>query len=150
MPRGFLLTFLGRGRDVLMPTAGAVHAAATSSTLDADWLQRAGAAAKRRAKPKQRKQQKKQKVGNKNQMTALIGKKRQRGGSGVAETQMATEEEGDEEANSSSGDRQGGDRQNRVGGGRQDGDRQDGESEENSRATRSQRLGGGGKAGFLT
>jgi hypothetical protein len=48
-----------------------------------------------------------------------IGKKRQRGGSGVAETQMATEQEGDEEANSSSGDKQGGDRQNRV-----DGDRQ--------------------------
>jgi hypothetical protein len=50
--------------------------------------------------------------------TALIGKKRQRGGSGVAETQMATEEEGNEEANSSSSDRQGGDRQNRVGGDR--------------------------------
>jgi hypothetical protein len=75
-------------------------------------------------------------------MTALIGKKRQRGGSGVADTQMATGEEGDEEANSSSGDRhrQGGDRQNRVGGDRQDGDRQDGESEENSRAT----IGGSG------
>jgi hypothetical protein len=43
-------------------------------------------------------------------MTALIGKKGQRGGSGVAETQMATEEEGDEETNSNIGDRQGGDR----------------------------------------
>jgi hypothetical protein len=32
--------------DVLLPTAGAVHAAATSSTIGADWLQRAGAAAK--------------------------------------------------------------------------------------------------------
>ena len=30
-------------------------------------------------------------------MTILIGKKRQRGGSGVAETQMVTEDEGDEE-----------------------------------------------------
>jgi hypothetical protein len=49
-------------------------------------------------------------------MTALIGNKRQRSGSGVAETQMATEDEGDEEANgSSSGDRQGGDRHNGVG-----------------------------------
>jgi hypothetical protein len=93
--------------DVLLPTAGAVHAAATSSTLDEDWLQWARAAAKRRAKPKQREQQKKQEVRKTNQMTALIGKKRQRGGSGVAETQMATEE-GDEEANSSSRDRQGG------------------------------------------
>jgi hypothetical protein len=100
-----------------------VHAAATSSTLDADWLQQAGAAAKQRAKPKQR-EQKKLKVRKTNQMTALIGKKRQRGGSEVAETQMATEEEGVEEANSSSGDRQGGDRQNRVGGR----DRQDGNS----------------------
>jgi hypothetical protein len=44
----------GTRAEVLLPTAGAVHAAATSSTLDADWLQRAGAvAAKRRAKPKQ-------------------------------------------------------------------------------------------------
>jgi hypothetical protein len=34
------------GPDVLLPTAGAMLAAATSSTLDADWLQRAGAAAK--------------------------------------------------------------------------------------------------------
>jgi hypothetical protein len=50
-------------------------------------------------------------------MTILIGKKRQRGGSGVAETHMVTEDEGDEEAKSSSGDRQGGDRQqHRVGG----------------------------------
>ena len=63
---------------------------------------------------------------------------------------MVTEDEGDEEAtNSSSGDRQGGDRQNRVGGDRQDGDRQDDESEGNSRATRRQRLDGGGKAGVL-
>jgi hypothetical protein len=100
---------------------------------------------------RQQKQQKR-KVRKKNQMTALIGNKRQRGGSGVAETEMATEDEGDEEANnSSSGDRQGGDRQHRVGGDRQDGDRQDGESEGNSRATRRQRLvGGGGKAGVLT
>jgi hypothetical protein len=45
---------------------------------------------------------------------------------------------------------QGGDRQNRVGKDRQDGDRQDDESEGNSRATRRQRLGGGGKAGVLT
>jgi hypothetical protein len=36
---------------------------------------------------------------------------------------MATEDEGDEEANNSSGDRQGGDRQHRVGGDRHDGDR---------------------------
>ena len=44
------------------------------------------------------------------QMTALIGNKRQRGGSEEAETGMATaEDEGDEEANNSSGgDRQGG------------------------------------------
>jgi hypothetical protein len=63
---------------------------------------------------------------------------------------MATEEEGDDEVNSSSGDRQGGDRQNRVGGDRQDGDRPDGESEGDSRATRRQRLGGGGEAGVLT
>jgi hypothetical protein len=34
--------------DVLLPTAGAVHAAATFSTLDADWLQQAGAAATQR------------------------------------------------------------------------------------------------------
>jgi hypothetical protein len=61
---------------------------------------------------------------------------------------MATEEEGDDEATSSSGDRQGGDKQNIVGGDRQDGDmhRQDGESEENSWATRRQRLGDGGIA----
>ena len=45
-------------------------------------------------------------------MTTLIGIKRQRGGSEEAETGMATEDEGDEEANNSSGgDRQGGDRQ---------------------------------------
>jgi hypothetical protein len=77
--------------------------------------------------------------------------KRQRSASGVAETQMVTEDEGDEGANgSSSGDRQGGDRQNRVGEDGQDGDRQGDESEGNSRATRRQRLGGGGKAGVLT
>jgi hypothetical protein len=101
---------------MLLSTAGAVHAAATSSTLDADWLQRTGAVAKRRAKPTQRRQpkKKKQKVRKKNQMTALIGNKRQRGGSGVAETEMATENEGDEETNNSgSGDRQDGDRQHR-------------------------------------
>ena len=84
-------------------------------------------------------------------MTTLIGNKRQRSGSGVAETQMVTEGEDDEGANSSgSGDRQGGDRQNRVGEYSQDGDRQDDESEGNSRATRRQRLGGGGEAGVLT
>jgi hypothetical protein len=50
-------------------------------------------------------------VRKKHQMTALIGNKRQRGGSGVAETEMATDDEGDEDANSSSsGDRQGSDR----------------------------------------
>ena len=82
-------------------------------------------------------------------MTTLIGNKRQRGGSGVAETEMATEDEGDEEANSnSSGDRVGGDGQNRVGGDRQDGDRQDDESKGNSRATRRQRLGAEGKQEF--
>ena len=49
-------------------------------------------------------------------MAALIGNKRQRSGSGEAETGMVIEDEGDEGANgSSSGDRQGGDRQNRVG-----------------------------------
>jgi hypothetical protein len=59
-------------------------------------------------------------------MTSMIGNKRQRSASGVAETQMATEDEGDEGANgSSSGDRQGGDEQNRVGEDGQDGDRQD-------------------------
>jgi hypothetical protein len=63
-----------------------------------------------------------QKLEKKNQMTALIGKKRQRGGSGVAETQMVTEDEDDEEANSSGSDRQGGVRQNRVSGDRQDGE----------------------------
>jgi hypothetical protein len=84
-------------------------------------------------------------------MTTLIGNKRQRSGSEEAETGMATEDEGDEEANNSSGgDKQGGDRQHRVGGDRQDGDRQDGESEGNSIATRTQRLGSGGKAGVLT
>jgi hypothetical protein len=84
-------------------------------------------------------------------MTTLIKNKRQRGGSEEAETRMATEDEGDEEANNSSGgDRQGGDRQHRVGGDRQDGDRQGDDSEGNSRATRRQRLGGGGKAGVLT
>ena len=84
-------------------------------------------------------------------MTALIGNKRQRGGSEEAETGMATEDEGDEGANgSSSGDRQGGDRQNRVGEDRQDGDRQaGGESEGNSRAASRQRLEAvGGKQEF--
>jgi hypothetical protein len=58
---------------------------------------------------------------------------------------MVTEDEGDKGANgSSSGDRQGGDRQTRVGEDGQDGDRQGDESEGNSRATRRQRLGGGG------
>jgi hypothetical protein len=82
----------------------------------------------------------------------MIGDKRQRSASGMAETQVVTEDEGDEEANgsSSSGDSQGGDRQNRVGEDRQDGDRQGGDSEGNSRATRRQRLGGGGKPGILT
>jgi hypothetical protein len=85
-------------------------------------------------------------------MTTLIGNKRQRSRSGVAETQIVTEDEGDEGANgsSSSGDRPGGDRQNRVSEDRQDRDRQGDESEGNSRATRRQRLGGGGKAGVLT
>jgi hypothetical protein len=62
------------------------------------------AAANRCAKPKERKQKKKPTPGEKNQMTALIGEKRQRGESGVEENQMVTEEEGDEEANSSSDD----------------------------------------------
>jgi hypothetical protein len=35
-------------------------------------------------------------VRKKHQMIALIGNKRQRGGSGVAETEMATDDEGDE------------------------------------------------------
>ena len=84
-------------------------------------------------------------------MTALIGSKRQRNGGGVAETQVATEDEDDEGAiGSDSGNRQGSDRHNRVGEDRQDGDTQGGESEGNSRATRRQRLGGGGKAGVLT
>jgi hypothetical protein len=73
----------------------------------------------------------------------MIGNKRQPSASGVAETQMAN--------GSSSGDRQGGDRQNlewaKI---EQDADRQDDELEGNSRATRRQRLGGGGKAGILT
>jgi hypothetical protein len=83
----------------------------------------------------------------------MIGNKRQRSASGVAETQMVTEDEGDEGANgsSSSGDSQGGDRQNRVGEDGQDGDmRQGDDSEGNSRATRRQRLGGGGKPRILT
>jgi hypothetical protein len=43
-------------------------------------------------------------------MTTLIGKKRQRSGSGEAETGMVIEDEGDEGTNgSSSGDRQDGD-----------------------------------------
>jgi hypothetical protein len=44
-------------------------------------------------------------------------KKRERSASGVAETQVVTEDEGDEEGanGSSGGDSQGGDRQNRVG-----------------------------------
>jgi hypothetical protein len=58
-------------------------------------------------------------VRKKNQSTALIGKKIQRGGSGVAKTEMATEDEGGEEANkSSSGDIQGGGRHHRVQSGR--------------------------------
>ena len=64
---------------------------------------------------------------------------------------MATEDEVDEGTiGSDSGNRQGSDRHNRVGKDRQDGDRQDDESEGNSRATRRQRLGGGGEAGVLT
>jgi hypothetical protein len=98
-----------------------------------------------------RNRNKKLEIRKKDQTTALIGNKRQRSGSGVEETEIATEDEGDEEANnSSSGDRQGGDRQHKVGGDRQDGDRQDGETEGNRRATRRQRLGGGGEAGVLT
>ena len=85
-------------------------------------------------------------------MAALIGNKRQRSGSGEAETGMVIEDdEGDEgTSGSSSSDRQGGDRQNGMGVEGQDGDRQGGESEGNSRATSRQRLGGGGKAGVLT
>jgi hypothetical protein len=57
-------------------------------------------------------------------MAALIGNKRQRSGSGEAETGMVIEDEGDEGASgSTSGDRQGGDRQNGMGAERQDGDR---------------------------
>jgi hypothetical protein len=65
---------------------------------------------------------------------------------------MVTEDEGDEGTNgSSSGDSQGGDRQHRVGeDDGQDGDRQGDDSEGNSRATRRQLLGGGGKPGILT
>ena len=72
----------------------------------------------------------------------MIGNKRQRSASGVAETQVVTEDEGDEEGanDSSGGDSQGGDRQNRVGEDGQDGDRQGGESEGNSRPIRRQRL----------
>jgi hypothetical protein len=70
---------------------------------------------------------------------------------------MATEDEGDEEANNSGsgGDRQGGNRQHRVGrGDRQDGeiDRMANRKEIDSIATRRQRLGGdqamGGKQEF--
>ena len=72
----------------------------------------------------------------------MIGNKRQRNASGVAETQVVTEDEGDEEGanDSSGGDSQGGDRQNRVGQ-----DRQGDETDGNSRPIRRQRLGGGGK-----
>jgi hypothetical protein len=79
-------------------------------------------AAKRKAKQKKPKQKARQR----NQMTTLIGNKRQRSGSGEAETPMVIEDEGDEGASgSSSGDRQGGDRQNGIMGvERQDGDRQ--------------------------
>ena len=84
-------------------------------------------------------------------MTALLGNKRQRSGSGEAVSGMVAEDEGDERTSgSSSGDRQGGDRQSGMGVEGQDGDRQGGESEGNSRATSRQRLGGGGKAGVLT
>ena len=86
-------------------------------------------------------------------MTTLIGNKRQRSGSGEAESGMVFENEGDEgTSDSSSGDRQGGDRQDGMGMGveGQDRDRQGGESDGNSRATSRQRLGGGGKAGVLT
>ena len=82
----------------------------------------------------------------------MIGNKRQRSASGVAETQVVTEDEGDEEGanGSSGGDSQGGDRQNRVGEDGQDGNRQGGELEGNSRPIGRQRLGGGGKPGTLT
>jgi hypothetical protein len=54
------------------------HAAATSSTLDADWLQRAGAlaAAKRPGGTETAETTKKQKFRKTNQMTALIGTKK--------------------------------------------------------------------------
>jgi hypothetical protein len=87
-------------------------------------------------------------------MAALIGNKRQRSGSGEAETGMVIEDEGDEGANGSSS----GDTRYRavidgiewMGEDRQDGDRQGGELEGNSRATSRQWLGGGGKEGVLT
>ena len=79
-------------------------------------------------------------------MATLIGKKRQRSGSGEAETGMVIEDEDDEGASDSGS----GDRQSGIDLDRQDGDRQGGDSEGNSRATSRQRLGGGGKAGVLT
>ena len=79
-------------------------------------------------------------------MAAQIGNKRQRSGSGEAETGMEVEDEGDEGASDSGS----GGRQSGVDVDRQDGDRQGGDSEGNSRATSRQRLGGGGKAGVLT
>ena len=79
-------------------------------------------------------------------MAALIGNKRQRSGSGEAETGMEIEGEDDEGASGSGS----GDRQSGVDLDRQDEDRQGGDSEGNSRAPSRQRLGGGGKAGVLT
>jgi hypothetical protein len=80
----------------------------------------------------------------------MIGNKRQRKESEVAETKVVAADEGDEgEANGDSGgDSQGGDRQNRM-----DGDRQRDGPDGNSRPIRrqrcTQRLGGGGKPGIL-
>jgi hypothetical protein len=138
--------------DVLLPAAGAVLAAVTSSTPDAGWYQRlqraTAAAAAKKATPTRRRQQKKpkQKARQRNQVAALIGNKRQRSGSGEAETGMEIEGEDDEGASGSGS----GDRQSGVDLDRQDEDRQGGDSEGNSRATSRQRLGGGGKAGVLT
>jgi len=139
--------------DVLLPAAGAALAADTSSTPNAGWYQRLqrateAAAAKRKARPARRRQQKKpkQKPRQRNQVAAQIGNKRQRNGSGEAETGMEIEDEDDEGASDSGS----GGRQSGVDVDRQDGDRQGGDSEGNSRATSRQRLGGGGKAGVLT
>ena len=138
--------------DVLLPAAGAVLAAVTSSTPDAGWYQRlqraTAAAAAKKATPTRRRQQKKpkQKARQRNQVAALIGNKRQRSGSGEAENGMEIEGEDDEGASGSGS----GDRQSGVDLDRQDEDRQGGDSEGNSRATSRQRLGGGGKAGVLT